>query len=83
MDFERVDARRLDSEERLKSKDVKIYDVMLLEGLPYRRLADATTARCGPAMRRKSRRNSQGISPIAGKRPQRSGRFAGLPRESS
>ena len=27
-----VDARRLDSEGRLKSKDVKIYDVMLLEG---------------------------------------------------
>jgi hypothetical protein len=36
---ERVDARRLDSEGRLKSKDVKIYDVMLLEGSPYRRLA--------------------------------------------
>src|SRR4030095_4176861 len=35
---ERVDARRLDSEGRLKSKDVKIYDVMLLEGSPYRRL---------------------------------------------
>src|SRR4030095_13345851 len=36
---ERVDARRLDSEGRLKSKDVKIYDVRLLEGSPYRRLA--------------------------------------------
>ena len=35
---ERVDARRLDSQGRLKSKDVKIYDVMLLEGSPYRRL---------------------------------------------
>jgi hypothetical protein len=36
---ERVDARRLDSKGRLKSKDVKIYDVMLLEGSPSRRLA--------------------------------------------
>jgi hypothetical protein len=35
---ERVDARRLDSQGRLKS-NVKIYDVMLLEGSPYRRLA--------------------------------------------
>jgi hypothetical protein len=36
---ERVDARRLDPQGQLKSKDVKIYDVMLLEGSPYRRLA--------------------------------------------
>lgn len=36
---ERVDARRFDSQGRLKSRDVKIYDVMLLEGSPYRRLA--------------------------------------------
>ena len=36
---ERVDARRLDSQGRLKSKDVKIYDVTLPEGSPYRRLA--------------------------------------------
>ena len=35
---QRVDARRLDPQGRLKSKDVKIYDVMLLEGTPYRRL---------------------------------------------
>jgi hypothetical protein len=35
---ERVEARHLDSEGRLKSKDVKIYDVMLLDGSPYRRL---------------------------------------------
>src|SRR5581483_9654479 len=35
---ERVDARRLDPQGRLKSKDVKIYDVILLEGSPYRRL---------------------------------------------
>jgi hypothetical protein len=35
---ERVDARRLEPNGRLKSKDVKIYDVMLLEGSPYRRL---------------------------------------------
>jgi hypothetical protein len=35
---ERVDARRLDPQGRLKSKDVKIYDVMLLDGSPYRLL---------------------------------------------
>src|SRR5688572_3682445 len=36
---ERVDARRLDAGGRLKSRDVKTYDVLLLEGSPYRRLA--------------------------------------------
>ena len=36
---ERVDARRSDSQGRVKSKEVKTYDVMLLEGSPYRRLA--------------------------------------------
>ena len=36
---ERVDARRLDSQGQLTSKEVKSYDVTLLEGLPYRRLA--------------------------------------------
>lgn len=36
---ERVDARRVDTQGRLKSKNVQIYDVMLLEGSPYRRLA--------------------------------------------
>jgi hypothetical protein len=35
---QRVDARRLDLQGRLKSKDVKMYDVMLLDGSPYRRL---------------------------------------------
>jgi hypothetical protein len=35
---ERVDARRLEPNGRLKSKDVKAYDVMLLDGSPYRRL---------------------------------------------
>lgn len=30
---------RFDSQGRLKSRDVKIYDVMLLEGSPYRRRA--------------------------------------------
>jgi hypothetical protein len=36
---ERVDARRLDSNGRLKSKDVKSYDVLLVDGSPYRRLS--------------------------------------------
>ncbi|MEX2260357.1 MAG: hypothetical protein WD696_00320 [Bryobacteraceae bacterium] len=36
---ERVDARRVDSQGRLKSQDLKTYDVTLLEGSPYRRLA--------------------------------------------
>jgi hypothetical protein len=35
---ERVDARRLDSQGQVTSKDVKTYDVTLLEGSPYRRL---------------------------------------------
>ena len=36
---ERVDARRLDAQGRLKSRDVEVYDVMLVDGSPYRRLA--------------------------------------------
>lgn len=36
---ERVDARRLNPDGGVKSKDVKSYDVLLLEGSPYRRLA--------------------------------------------
>ncbi len=36
---ERVDTRRLDVHGKLKTKDVKVYDVVLLEGTPYRRLA--------------------------------------------
>lgn len=36
---ERVDSRRLDSQGRLKSRDVKVFEVRLLEGSPYRRLA--------------------------------------------
>ena len=35
---ERVDARRLDAEGGVKSKDVKLYDVTLQDGSPYRRL---------------------------------------------
>ncbi|GEM_PF-418233 len=36
---QRVDARRLDPDGRLKSKDVKSYEIILLEGSPYRLLA--------------------------------------------
>jgi len=36
---ERVELRRLDSLGRLKSEDVRSYDVTLVEGSPYRRLA--------------------------------------------
>ncbi len=36
---ERVDTRRLDPHGRPQTKDVKNYDVVLLEGSPYRRLA--------------------------------------------
>ena len=36
---ERVDARRLDPQGQLTSKEVKSYDVTLLDGSPYRRLA--------------------------------------------
>ncbi|MCE5311385.1 MAG: hypothetical protein LLG20_27415 [Acidobacteriales bacterium] len=36
---QRVDLRRLDPQGRVKSREVKIFDVMLLDGSPYRRLA--------------------------------------------
>ena len=36
---ERVDSRRLDSEGQVKSRDVSTYEVLQLEGSPYRRLA--------------------------------------------
>jgi hypothetical protein len=36
---ERVDARRVDSQGRIESGDVKTYDVILLDGSPYRRLS--------------------------------------------
>ncbi len=48
---ERVDARRLDPQGRLKSKDVKIYDVILLEGSPYRRLVARDDLRWPPGVR--------------------------------
>ena len=35
---ERVDLRYLDSQGHVKSREVKLYDVMLLDGSPYRRL---------------------------------------------
>jgi hypothetical protein len=35
---ERVDSRYLDSQGRVKSQEVRIHDVMLLDGSPYRRL---------------------------------------------
>lgn len=50
---ERVDARRLDPEGRLKSRDVKIYDVMLLDGSPYRRLAGRNDRPLPPADEKK------------------------------
>jgi hypothetical protein len=36
---ERVDARRLDGEGRVKTRDVNSYEVLLLAGTPYRRLS--------------------------------------------
>ena len=50
---ERVDARRLNSEGGLKSKDVKSYDVMLLEGSPYRRLVGRDDLPLGPGDEKK------------------------------
>jgi hypothetical protein len=50
---ERVDARRSDSQGRVKAKDVKIYDVMLLDGSPYRRLAGRDDRPLPPADEKK------------------------------
>ncbi|GEM_PF-47260 len=36
---ERVDARRLDPDGKLKSKEIRIYDVLLLDGSPFRKLS--------------------------------------------
>lgn len=52
---ERVDARRLDAEGRLKSKDVSSYDVLLLAGSPYRRLATRNDHPLPPNDERKER----------------------------
>ena len=53
--LERVDARRLDSEGRLKSKEVTSYDVFLLVGTPYRRLAARDDHPLPPNEERKER----------------------------
>lgn len=50
---ERVDARRLDPDGRVKSKAVKLYDVMLLGGSPYRRLAGRDDCPLPPGDERK------------------------------
>jgi hypothetical protein len=74
---ERVDARRLDSQGQLKSKDVTIYDVTLLEGSPYRRLAGRDDRPLPPGDEKKEREKlAQGAPPSAGRRQHRSGRFA-------
>jgi hypothetical protein len=52
---ERVDSRRLDSQGRLKSRDVKVYEVRLLEGSPYRRLAGQDDLPLVPADEKKEK----------------------------
>ncbi len=50
---ERVNLRYLDSQGRVKSKDVKIYDVTLLDGSPYRRLVARDDRPLPPAEERR------------------------------
>ena len=50
---ERVNLRYLDSESRVKSQEVKIHDVMMLEGSPYRRLVSRNDRPLPPAEERK------------------------------
>lgn len=54
---ERVDARRLDAQGRLKSTDIRSYDVSLLEGSPYRRLAARDDRPLPPGDEKKEREN--------------------------
>ena len=61
---------------RLKSKDVKIYDVMLLEGSPYRRLAARDDRPLRPGDEKKEQEKLARNIADRRKRPQRSGRFA-------
>jgi hypothetical protein len=50
---ERVDSRYLDSQGRVKSQEVRIQDVMLLDGSPYRRLVARDNRPLQPAEERK------------------------------
>jgi hypothetical protein len=50
---ERVDSRYLDSQGRVKSQEVRIQDVLLLDGSPYRRLVARDNRPLQPAEERK------------------------------
>ena len=52
---ERVDLRRLDAQGQVKSQEVKVNDVMLLDGSPYRRLVARDDRPLPPAEERKER----------------------------
>jgi hypothetical protein len=53
--LEREDERHLDSEGRVKSKEVKTYDITLLEGSPYLRLTERDDHPLPPAEEKKER----------------------------
>jgi hypothetical protein len=53
--LEREEERQLDSEGRVKSKEVKTYDITLLEGSPYLRLTERDDHPLPPAEEKKER----------------------------
>jgi len=53
--LEREEERQLDSEGRVKSKEVKTYDITLLEGSPYMRLTERDDHPLPPADEKKER----------------------------
>jgi hypothetical protein len=53
--LEREEERQLDSEGRVKSKEVKTYDITLLEGSPYLRLVERDDHPLAPAEEKKER----------------------------
>ena len=53
--LEREEERQLDSEGRVKSKEVKTYDITLLEGSPYLRLLERDDHPLAPAEEKKER----------------------------
>jgi hypothetical protein len=66
--LEREEQRQLDSGGRVKSREVKTYDLTLLEGSPYRRLVELTTIPSPQPRNGRSRRSSTAASPSGPRR---------------
>jgi len=63
---ERVNLRYLDSQGRVKSQEIRINDVMLLDGSPYSRLVARDDHPLPPAEERKEQERLARASPNAG-----------------